>query len=103
MEYKIDIPDDIKKCILPKLTLQPIVENALYHGIKVSRRKGFIHVTGKMQDECVVLEVADDGSGMTEERLNEIRASLADDKSVPGFGLRTVHQRIQICSARSME
>ncbi len=95
MEYEIDISDDIKKCILPKLTLQPIVENALYHGIKVSRRKGFIRVTGRLRNECVVLEVTDDGSGMTEDRLNEIRASLADDKS-GGFGLRTVHQRIQI-------
>lgn len=95
MEYEIDIPDELKEFTLPKLTLQPLVENALYHGIKITRRKGFIRVTGRLQDECMILQVADDGSGMTEERLNAVRASLADDRS-EGFGMRTVHQRIQI-------
>ncbi len=95
MEYKIDIPDHMKNFILPKLTLQPLVENALYHGIKIRRRKGLIKVTGRMQEDSLILEVTDDGSGMTEERLSEIRASLAQEMS-DGFGLRTVHQRIQI-------
>ena len=95
MEYEIDIPDELKNFILPKLTLQPLVENALYHGIKNRRRKGFIRVTGRAQNERLILEVTDDGSGMTEERLDEVRASLADGRR-EGFGLRTVHQRIQI-------
>lgn len=95
MDYEIDIPELMKYFILPKLTLQPLVENALYHGIKISRRKGFIRVSGRMQNDKVILEVADDGTGMTEERLNEVRASLTEDKP-EGFGLRTVNQRIQI-------
>jgi two-component system sensor histidine kinase YesM len=99
MEYEIDIPDTLKCFILPKLTLQPLVENALYHGIKISRRKGFISVTGRVQDERLIMEVADDGSGMTAERLEAVRASLADDKS-EDFGLRTVHQRLQILFGR---
>ncbi len=96
MEYEIDIPDPLKGFILPKLTLQPLVENALYHGIKISRRKGFIRVSGRALDDRVVLEVTDDGSGMTKERLDVVRASLASDDKSEGFGLRTVHQRIQI-------
>ncbi len=95
MEYKIDIPDQLKYFILPKLTLQPLVENALYHGIKNRRRKGFICVTGKAYEDRLILEVTDDGPGMTEERLDEVRASMADGGR-EGFGLRTVHQRIQI-------
>ncbi len=95
MEYDVTIPDHLKSFILPKLTLQPLVENALYHGLKNRRRKGFIRLTGRAQNECLVLEVTDDGPGMTEERLNEVRASLTDGKR-EGFGLRTVHQRIQI-------
>lgn len=95
MEYEIDIPEQLKCFILPKLTLQPLVENALYHGIKISRRKGFIRITGKEDNGRVILEVADDGCGMTKGRLDALRASLADDKS-EDFGLRTVHQRIQI-------
>ena len=95
MDYEIDIPEHLKNFILPKLTLQPLVENALYHGIKQRRRKGFIRVTGKTQNDLLTLEVADDGSGMTEERLEEVRAYLADGRR-EGFGLRTVHQRIRI-------
>jgi two-component system sensor histidine kinase YesM len=95
MEYEIEIPEQLKNFILPKLTLQPLVENALYHGIKKSRRQGVIHVTGREQNGCLVLEVADDGIGMTRERLDAINTSLKDGRC-EGFGLRTVHQRIQI-------
>jgi two-component system sensor histidine kinase YesM len=95
MDYEINIPDELKDFILPKLTLQPLVENALYHGIKIRRRKGFIRVSGRLENERLILEVADDGSGMTPERLDEVRASLVDGRR-EGFGMRTVHQRIQI-------
>ncbi len=95
MEYEITIPGKLENFVLPKLTLQPLVENALYHGIKNRRRKGFIRVTGREQNDCLILEVEDDGAGMTEERLTEMQASLTDGKR-EGFGLRTVHQRIQI-------
>jgi len=95
MEYEIDIPEELEAYILPKLTLQPLVENALYHGIKIRRRKGLIRVSGRIDGEHLILEVADDGSGMTEERLEEVRSSLIDGRK-EGFGLRTVHQRIQI-------
>lgn len=95
MDYEIDIPNQLKNYVLPKLTLQPLVENALYHGIKNRRCKGLIRLTGKEEEGCVILEVTDDGRGMNQERLNGIRASLTDIKQ-EGFGLRTVHQRIQI-------
>lgn len=95
MDYEIDIPDRLKSFVLPKLTLQPLVENALYHGVKNRRCKGLIRLTGREEDNCVILEVRDDGRGMTQERLSGIRASLTDVKH-EGFGLRTVHQRIQI-------
>jgi len=95
MDYEIDIPEQLKKYILPKLTLQPLVENALYHGIKNRRRKGFIRLTGRAENGRIILEVTDEGRGMTEERLEEVRASLTEGTN-EGFGLRTVHQRIQI-------
>ena len=95
IKYEVDIPDQLKCYILPKLTLQPLVENALYHGIKTRRRQGFIRVTGRAQNDCLILEVADDGIGMAEERLAMVRASLEDNSS-GGFGMRAVHQRIRI-------
>lgn len=95
MAYDIDIPADLARYTLPKLTLQPLVENALYHGIKNRRRKGTIHVTCAPRNGSLVLTVADDGAGMTAERLAMMRESLCDGKG-EGFGLRAVHQRIQI-------
>ena len=95
MEYEIDIPAELDNYILPKLTLQPLVENALYHGIKIRRRKGLIRVSGRVQGDHLLLTVVDDGCGMSQERLEEVRASLVDDRR-EGFGLRTVHQRIRI-------
>lgn len=95
MDYDIQIPDSIKNYILPKLTLQPLVENALYHGIKVKRRKGHILVTCRAEDECLIMEVIDDGYGMTKERKKVVVESLTNDSS-EGFGLRAVHQRLQI-------
>lgn len=96
MDYDIDIPEELKKYILPKLTLQPLVENALYHGIKNTRRKGLIRLTGRVDNECIILEVKDDGYGMSGDRLKEVSYSLTNDRKSQGFGLRTVHQRIQI-------
>jgi len=96
MEYEIDIPDHLKFYVLPKLTLQPLVENALYHGIKNRRRKGCICVTGSERNGCIQLEVADDGAGMTPERLEEVRASLEEESGTEGFGLKAVHRRIRI-------
>ncbi len=95
IKYEVDIPDHLKCYILPKLTLQPLVENALYHGIKTRRRQGFIRVTGRVHNDCLILEVADDGIGMSEERLEMVRASLEDENS-DRFGMRAVHQRIKI-------
>jgi two-component system sensor histidine kinase YesM len=97
MEYDIDIPEGLKKYTLPKLTLQPLVENALYHGIKMKRRMGHIHVSGRELNGKVILVVKDDGIGMPEEKLSALRESLGNTRNGgEDFGLRTVHQRIQI-------
>lgn len=95
MDYEIEIPEAISNCMLPKLTLQPLVENSIYHGIKMQREKGTIKVTAVERENTIELIVEDTGAGMTEERLEELRAALLEERKV-GFGLRTVHQRIQL-------
>lgn len=96
LTYTIHIPPDLHQTLLPKLTLQPLVENALYHGIKLKRARGQIHISGCQDGDDVLLRVADDGVGMTEERLCELRKSLETRQRV-GFGLATVHERLQLC------
>jgi len=95
MDYQIDIPPELGSYCLPKLTLQPLVENALYHGIKLKRVKGHIQVTGRQDGKCIVLTVTDNGAGMSPERLNELRDSVHDGREI-GFGLHAIHKRIQL-------
>ncbi len=88
LEYEICIPEELHGFQILKLTLQPLVENALYHGIKNKRGLGHIQVRGERQKERLVFTVRDDGMGMDEERLAQvreiIRGQAGDPKLSPG-------------------
>lgn len=93
--YEIHVQPELRGCVLPKLTLQPLVENALYHGIKLRRGLGHILVDAAQEDGNVRICVRDDGAGMTPERLQQLRQSLDAEEQI-GFGLRTVYQRLRL-------
>ncbi len=95
LKYRISIEGQLGSCLIPKLTLQPLVENALYHGIKMKRGQGEITVTGYEDGEDIRLTVSDNGAGMEEERLRQVRAAMESRERV-GFGLATVHERLQL-------
>ncbi len=101
LDFKIEVEEDVAENTILKLLLQPLVENALYHGIKNKRQKGTIHVRArrKGKDE-VLLEVEDDGIGFTPEKLTQLRAELEEDsgdiKLESGFGLGNVNKRIRL-------
>lgn len=98
MEYEIDIAPELHQYKIPKLTLQPLVENALYHGIKKKRGKGLIRITGWKEGMHIYLEVADDGIGMNMYALERLRRSIAgvgEEMGSGGFGLANVNQRLQ--------
>ena len=95
MDYEITIPESMMEVQIPKMTLQPLVENALYHGIKKIRRKGLIQITGEASEDEVILNVSDNGIGMTRERLEEVRRSMAEGEKC-GFGLSAVNERIKL-------
>ena len=86
---------ELEEAVIPKLTLQPLVENALYHGIKLKRGPGRIYVVGQAQGEDILLQVTDDGAGMSPERLEELTKALDQGERV-GFGLSTVHERVRL-------
>ena len=98
LRYEITVPEDLYEYKIPKITIQPLVENALYHGIKNKRGQGTITVTGKSKENGFVLYVRDNGIGMTQERLNEVRAGL-QKLSYTGkeiYGLYNVNERIRL-------
>jgi two-component system sensor histidine kinase YesM len=102
LDYRIDVPDSMHDGQVLKLTLQPLVENALYHGIKNKRRGGTIVVRGRqIEGDLLQISIEDDGIGMTRERLGEIRALLDADAGdevtgESGYGISNVNQRIKL-------
>lgn len=98
LEYEIDVPEELFKYHIPKITIQPLVENALYHGIKNRRRKGKILITGVEQPDCFLLYVTDNGIGMQEEKLQEIMTHIYDNSSKRegAYGLYNVNERIRL-------
>lgn len=100
LEYEIDIPKEMYPYRIKKLMLQPLVENALYHGIKNKRGMGRITVKGWCEGEKLCFSVEDNGIGMKPERLEavrmEISAQHSDENEPAGFGLYNVAQRIHL-------
>jgi two-component system, sensor histidine kinase YesM len=102
LDYKIEVDENLMDGTILKLTLQPLVENALYHGIKNKRDGGTITVRAQsVGPDLVRLEVQDDGVGFTPYKLAEIRSILNDDSSEislkeGGFGLENVNKRIKL-------
>lgn len=100
LEYEIQIPEELYSYQILKLTLQPLVENALYHGIKNKRGLGHILVTGEELNGKLLFRVFDDGMGMNSERLEEVRRIIRgeqpDENNPSGFGLFNVEQRIKL-------
>ena len=100
LDYEIDIPREFYNELILKLLLQPLVENAIYHGIKHRRGRGFIRVSGREENGRLVLAVVDNGAGMSAERLRQVRESLNNDAPNEGeggcYGLFNVNKRIQL-------
>ena len=95
LEFEINIPAELDNIMVPKLTLQPIAENALYHGIKNKRGKGKILIEGFDLGEDMMLRVTDNGQGMTPERLHEVQEAIRTGERA-GFGLAAVSERIAL-------
>lgn len=96
--YEIDIPGALLQMSVLKLSIQPLIENAIYHGLKVKEEPGVIIVTAHRERDDLVIRVFDDGVGIGEERLKqlerEINIGFSDDAAEITYGLRNVNQRI---------
>lgn len=95
-----DIEDEIQKQLLPKLTIQPLVENVIVHSVEVSKEKTKLEIRGYKTDEEVHIEIEDTGVGMSKETLANLlvpQDRKADVKTAhTGIGTYAVHQRLQL-------
>lgn len=97
LQYEVHIPQQMRKRDLPPLVLQPLVENAVIHGIEPVSKEGLVRITGSCNGRDMVLTVDDDGKGMTSEEIIELENKLgkAMDEEM-GCGLWNVHQRMRL-------
>ncbi|MBO4337828.1 MAG: sensor histidine kinase [Lachnospiraceae bacterium] len=99
LTYSIDVPEEIHDTTLPKITLQPLVENALYHGIKNKRGGGSIKITGEKETGVAYVYIEDTGIGIDKERLSQIAERLGSDYEEDSEG--TVENAAKDKSGRS--
>lgn len=95
-EVLVEVDLEIYPYYIPKLLLQPIVENALYHGIKVNSDKGIIMITGQFIEEGICFHITDDGMGMKKEQVKKLNRSLNGEDLIPLYGLKNVHNRLKL-------
>lgn len=96
VDYKFQVEEEIQGCHILKLVLQPLVENALYHGLKYKESKGSIQIIGIRQNEKIVIKVSDNGVGMEEEVLRHIFDPKPPSKNHSGVGLSNIRRRMQL-------
>lgn len=96
---QFDIEDNIGSCLIVKLVLQPILENAIYHGIKEAEQDGLIRIHGYRSDDDIYIDVSDNGYGMTPEEVENILIETkrpAVEKHGSGVGLINVDRRLRL-------
>ena len=98
-EYSFDIDEELSHAKIPRMTLQPLVENAVYHGIKQKDCKGMILVSGRAEEGLMTITVFDDGAGMDEDTLYQLREDIKEEEIAPGkqggFAMRNVYMRLK--------
>ena len=89
---KVDLDSEMMGIRIPKLILQPFVENAIDHGLDLSEReKKFLRITVRQEGDSVLFEIEDNGAGMEEEKAQKIMSYQS-----PGYGVRNVCERIRV-------
>ncbi len=97
-DYICQIPEELLDCRIIKFTLQPIVENAILHGIEPMKQFGEIEISARQENGDLFISIEDNGVGMTEEELEELRTSLAnkDKNALSGIGVSNVDARLKL-------
>ena len=111
LNYEIEADEEILNYKIIKLVLQPLVENAIYHGIKNKRGRGHLKVTANFTDDkksSIIFTVTDDGAGFTPERLAQVNdelenATLDAEKLSSVYGLYNVNKKLKLYYGKETE
>ena len=107
LNYEINIDEDILDEMIPKLILQPFVENAIVHGFENSEKGGVVKVTGIASGNDLQFTVSDNGIGMSQEKIESIW-NVADSKLYSGqrvgrYAIRNVRERLELKYKRNFD
>lgn len=96
LTFHIDVDPSGQEIEIPPLIIQPLIENAVVHGLENIAEGGFVSVTAKVSDRMLRVEVSDNGVGISEDKINQINTALYDMEEEEEYriGLRNVHQRL---------
>jgi two-component system sensor histidine kinase LytS len=98
-----DVDKEALPVRIPPMTLQPLVENAIKHGVKQLREESFIFIQAKKRDNSVLLSISDNGAGITEERLKELGSEPVVSETGTGIGLSNVNRRLGMMYGEEMK
>lgn len=101
--YDILIDEDLYSFRVPKMILQPLIENAIYHGIKPTGRKGKISIKGEIHDHTIYIIVIDDGIGFARKKFNEIINNEQIEEEYQSFGVRSTMERLKLYYGNTAE
>ena len=96
LSYEISFAPELSGYQILKLLIQPLVENAIYHGIKNMEGPGLIRITGVLDSGAIVIRISDNGVGMGPEQLEALRDGLIEPNQANGVGVRNVQERIHV-------
>jgi two-component system sensor histidine kinase YesM len=99
LDYTLNMDPQTSQLPVMRTILQPIVENALYHGIKENDQPGRIEIVSRLEENSLILEVSDNGRGLTESQLEQLTAAIqrSDDMDFSSsHGLYNVQQRLRL-------
>ena len=92
---EIDVPADLYRYQIPKLILQPIVENAFVHGLEMKRGQGLLTITGCRKNDTIIIRICDNGIGMSPEQIDGI-LNQPETSVSHSIGLANVHRRLRL-------
>ncbi|MBU5270289.1 cache domain-containing sensor histidine kinase [Clostridium cochlearium] len=96
ISYSINVCNSVEQYLVPKLIVQPLVENSIYHGLKLQQQKGMINVSVFSEHGFLFIKVLDNGLGMNNEKLIALRKNLSESIETDHYGLYNINERLKL-------
>ena len=99
LDYKINLMSEMKSCKIPKLIIQPFVENAIVHGLEKKKEQGIIKVHGFLEDNYMVFKVSDNGIGMNQEQIDSLFMESEDQykhQRISRYAIKNIRSRLKL-------